>query len=68
MKYLWAMVMLAGQKPIKKSKQGSFQKIDMVDLMRPITKFSEKVVDGGNIPSIVRDAFRVAIEERPGAV
>jgi len=62
------MVMLAGQKPIKKSKQGRFQIVDVVDLMRPITKLSEQVVDGGNIPSIVRDAFRIAVEERPGAV
>jgi acetolactate synthase-1/2/3 large subunit len=62
------MVMLAGQKPIKKSKQGRFQIVDIVDLMRPITKYSHQVVDGANIPSIVRDAFRIAIEERPGAV
>ena len=62
------MVMLTGQKPIRKSKQGRFQIVDVVDLMRPITKFSEQVVDGGNIPSMVRDAFRIAIEERPGAV
>ncbi len=62
------MVMLAGQKPIKKSKQGRFQIVDVVGLMRPITKYSEQVVNGGNIPSIVRDAFRIAIEERPGAV
>jgi len=62
------MVMLAGQKPIKKSKQGRFQIVDVVDLMRPITKSSQQVVDGANIPSIVRDAFRVAVEERPGAV
>lgn len=62
------MVMLAGQKPIKKSKQGRFQIVDVVGLMRPITKYSEQVVDGGNIPSMVRDAFRIAIEERPGAV
>jgi len=68
MKYLWPLVMLAGQKPTKKSKQGRFQIIDVVDLMRSITRFSEQVVDCGNIPSIVRDAFRVAIEERPGAV
>ncbi|NOR20424.1 MAG: acetolactate synthase large subunit, partial [Xanthomonadales bacterium] len=39
------MVMLAGQKPIKKSKQGRFQIVDVVDLMRPITKFSQQVVD-----------------------
>jgi acetolactate synthase-1/2/3 large subunit len=62
------MVMLAGQKPIKKSKQGRFQIVDVVGLMRPITKYSEQIVDGGNIPSIVRDAFRIAVEERPGAV
>jgi len=62
------MVMLTGQKPIKKSKQGRFQIVDVVDLMRPITKYSEQVVDGGNIPAMVRDAFRIAIEERPGAV
>lgn len=62
------MVMLAGQKPIRKSKQGRFQIVDVVDLMRPITKYSEQVIDGDNIPSMVRDAFRIAIEERPGAV
>jgi acetolactate synthase-1/2/3 large subunit len=62
------MVMLTGQKPIRKSKQGRFQIVDVVDLMRPITKYSKQVVDGNNIPSIVRDAFRIAVEERPGAV
>lgn len=61
------LVMLAGQKPIRKSKQGRFQIVDIVGLMRPITKFSEQIVDGNNIPSMVRDAFRVAMEERPGA-
>jgi len=62
------MVMLAGQKPIKKSKQGRFQIVDVVGLMRPITKESIQIVDGNNIPSIVRDGFRQAVEERPGAV
>jgi acetolactate synthase-1/2/3 large subunit len=61
------LVMLAGQKPIRKSKQGRFQIVDIVGLMRPITKFSEQIVDGNNIPAMVRDAFRVAMEERPGA-
>ncbi|NOX42121.1 MAG: acetolactate synthase large subunit [Gammaproteobacteria bacterium] len=62
------MVMLAGQKPIRKSKQGRFQVIDVVGLMRPITKYSAQIVDANNIPSMVRDAFRIAVEERPGAV
>lgn len=61
------MVMIAGQKPIRKSKQGRFQIVDVVGLMRPITKYSQQVVDGNNVPSMVREAFRVASEERPGA-
>jgi acetolactate synthase-1/2/3 large subunit len=62
------MLMITGQKPIKTSKQGRFQVIDVVDMMRPITKYTTQVVSGDRIPSIVREAFRLASEERPGAV
>lgn len=62
------MVMLAGQKPIRKSKQGRFQIVDVVGLMKPITKYSQQIVDGNNVPSMTREAFRIAMEERPGAV
>ena len=61
------MVMITGQKPIKKSRQGKFQIIDVVDMMRPLTKFTHRIVNSNNIPSIVREAFRKAAEERPGA-
>jgi len=62
------MVMITGQKPIKKSKQGRFQIVDIVDLFRPITKYTHQIVNGNNIPSLVREAFRISKEERPGAV
>ena len=62
------MMMITGQKPIKKSKQGRFQIVDIVDLIRPITKFTKQIVNGNKIPSLVREAFRLAIEERPGSV
>ena len=62
------MMMLTGQKPIKKSKQGRFQIVDVVDLFRPITKYAKQIVNGNNIPAMVREAFRLSIEERPGAV
>ncbi len=62
------MLMITGQKPIKTSKQGRFQVIDVIDMMRPITKYTAQVVSGDRIPSIVREAFRLAHEERPGAV
>lgn len=62
------MLMITGQKPIKTSKQGRFQVIDVVDMMRPITKYTTQVVSGDRIPSVVREAFRLAEDERPGAV
>ncbi|XP_024366341.1 uncharacterized protein [Physcomitrium patens] len=62
------MLMITGQKPIRKSKQGSFQIVDVVEHMRPLTKFTKQVVDGDLVPSLVREAIRVAEEERPGAV
>ncbi|MEM7248914.1 MAG: thiamine pyrophosphate-binding protein, partial [Acidobacteriota bacterium] len=62
------MMMITGQKPVKHSKQGQFQIVDVVDMMRPITKTTHQVVGADNIPSRVREAFRLAEEERPGAV
>ena len=62
------MLMITGQKPIKSSKQGQFQIVDVVDMMRPLTKYTKQLVSGTNIPSRVREAFRLAQEERPGAV
>ncbi len=61
------MVMITGQKPVKKSKQGEFQIIDTVDMMRPITKYTKQLVSANNVPARVREAFRIAEEERPGA-
>jgi len=62
------MLMITGQKPIKKSKQARFQIIDVVDMMRPVTKFARQIVHGANVPWLVREAIRLAEEERPGAV
>ena len=62
------MLMITGQKPIKKSKQGRFQMIETTDMMRPLTKFSKQIVSGNAVASAIREAFRMAQEERPGAV
>ncbi len=62
------MLLITGQKPILHSRQARFQIIDTVSMMRSITKSAKQVVDAGNIPTLVRDAFRVAQAERPGPV
>lgn len=62
------MLMITGQKPIKSSKQGHFQIINIVEMMMPLTKYTRQIVSGDNIPSRVREAIRLAEEEKPGAV
>ena len=62
------MLMITGQKPILKSKQGRFQIVDIVEMMRPLTKFTRQIVNGNHIPSLIREAFRISLAERPGAV
>ena len=62
------MLMITGQKPIRHSRQARFQIIDTVAMMRPITKSARQVLDARSIPTLVREAFRVAQSERPGPV
>jgi acetolactate synthase-1/2/3 large subunit len=61
------ILMITGQKPIRKSKQGRFQILDVVDMMRPITKYTHQLASADNIPSRVRESYRLAEEEKPGA-
>src|SRR5215210_5277551 len=62
------MVMLTGQKGIMGSRQARFQIVDTVAAMKPLTKMTRQIVSAASIPTLVRDAFRVAQEERPGPV
>ncbi len=67
---LWWMpvLVITGQKPIKHSKQGKFQVIDVVGMMKPITKYSSVIVDGARVPSLLSHAFTTAEDEKPWAV
>ncbi|MGC1303063.1 MAG: acetolactate synthase large subunit [Caulobacteraceae bacterium] len=62
------MVMITGQKGILRRKQARFQVVDIVATMGPLTKMAQQIVSPATIPAIVREAFRVAQEERPGPV
>jgi acetolactate synthase-1/2/3 large subunit len=62
------MILITGQKPILSSRQARFQIVDIVGTMRPLTKLSRQIVSAASIPAIVREAFRIAREERPGPV
>ena len=62
------MIMITGQKGIMSSRQARFQIVDVVSAFKPLTKLSRQIVGSATIPTLVRDAFRVAMEERPGPV
>lgn len=62
------LLMITGQKPIRRSKQGRFQILDVVGMMSPLTKFTHQLASADNIPSRIREAVRLAEEEKPGAV
>ena len=62
------MVLITGQKGILRRKQGRFQIVDVVPSMTPLTKMARQIVSTTTIPTIVREAFRVAQQEPPGPV
>ena len=62
------MIMITGQKGILSRKQGRFQVVDIVSTMAPLTKMARQIVSAATIPTVVRDAFRLAQQERPGPV
>ena len=62
------VLFITGQKPIKKSKQGRFQILNIVRMMEPLTKYTKQIVNSGLIPAIVRDIFRIAVNGKSGPV
>lgn len=62
------MILITGQKAVMSAKQARFQIVDIVASMKPITKMTRQIINSASIPTMVREAFRVAIEERPGPV
>jgi len=66
--YLAAMPMLVltGQKAVRDNRQGQYQVVDVVDVMRPITKFTAKVPSGAMLGALARQAMMSALEGRQG--
>ena len=62
------MIMITGQKGILSRKQSRFQVVDIVATMTPLTKMARQIVSPASIPALVREAFRLAQQERPGPV
>jgi acetolactate synthase-1/2/3 large subunit len=61
------LVALTGQGDLERMHKESHQYIDLVEIMRPITKWNARVNSPEIIPEVVRKAFKVAESEKPGA-
>ena len=62
------VVALGGAAPIFEQGRGAFQELDQVSLMKPITKWAERVTHTERIPEMIAAAFRYATSGRPGPV
>lgn len=62
------MVCITGQAVSSKLHQEAFQAVDIVDVARPVAKWSVQVKEAAQAPWIVREAFRTARSGRPGPV
>ena len=61
------LVALTGQGDLERMHKESHQYIDLIRVMRPITKWNARISDPNIIPEVVRKAFKVAEGEKPGA-
>jgi acetolactate synthase I/II/III large subunit len=60
------MVALTGQADLERMHKESHQYIDVVDMLRPVTKFNARLNSARVIPEVVRKAFKVAQAQKPG--
>ncbi len=61
------LLAITGQKGIRENWQANFQVLDVVHMMKPLTKRSVQIRSPQSIPREVRESFKVATEERQGA-
>ena len=62
------LVAIGGASPRVYQGMEAFQEIDQLSVMKPITKWAERIFDAKRIPDVVATAFRQATTGRPGPV
>lgn len=62
------VVAITGQAGFERQHLESHQYLDIAKIYEPVTKWSVQIKDSQTISSIIRNAFRIAQMEKPGAV
>jgi acetolactate synthase-1/2/3 large subunit len=61
------LVAITAQADTTRMHKESHQYIDIVSMLRPITKWNASIRRGAIVPEVVRKAFKLAEEEKPGS-
>ena len=61
------LVVLTGQADSTRQHKESHQSMDVVTMFQPITKWAQPILHTRNIPEVIRKAFKIAVQEKPGA-
>ena len=62
------LVAFGGASPMAAFQTGAFQEIDQLAIMKPVTKYADRVLETRRIPEYVDMAFRQAESGKPGPV
>jgi acetolactate synthase I/II/III large subunit len=60
------LVALTGQGDLERMHKESHQYLDLVSIMKPVTKWNARVTHPRIVPEVVRKAFKVAQSQKPG--
>jgi acetolactate synthase-1/2/3 large subunit len=62
------VVGFGGSSPINEYHNGAFQEIDQLAIMKPVTKWANRIYETRRIPELIDMAFRASISGKPGPV
>ncbi|MCC4767350.1 acetolactate synthase large subunit [Methanosarcina sp. DH1] len=62
------LISISGQKSLTDNWQARFQLVNTVRMMEPLCKKAVSITDPGMIPTVIRNAFKHAEADRPGAI
>ncbi|MEN8140177.1 MAG: acetolactate synthase large subunit [Thermodesulfobacteriota bacterium] len=61
------LIAITGQADSRRQHKESHQYMNVVAMFEPITKWTQAIIHPDNIPEVVRKAFKLATQEKPGA-
>lgn len=61
------LIAITGQAGLNRQHKISHQYYDLVDIYEPVTKWNAQIKTGEIVPEVVRKAYQLAMQEKPGA-